>query len=84
MKIGLFAHGGSGNHGCEALARSSMRFLGEHEYTILSERPEDDLRYGLDELAHIVPSQSDMPKGIGYLAYALNMKLGRKIGRAHV
>ena len=77
MKIGLFAHGGSGNHGCEALARSSMRFLGEHEYTILSERPDDDSRYGLDALAQIVPSQSDMPKGIGYLAYALNMKLGR-------
>ena len=77
MKICLYAHGGSGNHGCEALARSSMRFLGEHEYTILSERPDDDSRYGLDALAQIVPSQSDMPKWIGYLAYALNMKLGR-------
>ena len=57
MKIGLYAHGGSGNHGCEALARSSMRFLGEHEYTILSERPDDDSRYGLDALAQIVLSR---------------------------
>lgn len=77
MRVGLYAHGGSGNHGCEALARSSMRLLGEQDYTILSERPEDDFKYGLDALAHIVPSQSGMPKGVGYLAYAVNMKLGR-------
>ncbi|MCR5464853.1 MAG: polysaccharide pyruvyl transferase family protein [Bacteroidales bacterium] len=77
MRVGLYSHGGSGNHGCEALARSSMRFLGENEYTILSERPEDDSRYGLDTLAHIEPSRSDMPKGLGYLAYSLKMKLRR-------
>lgn len=75
MRIGLYSYGGSGNHGCEALARSAMRLLGEQEYTILSERPGDDIHYGLDASARIVPSQSEMPKGVGYLAYALKMKL---------
>ena len=78
MIIGLYAHGGSGNHGCEALARSTMGFLGEHEYVLFSERPKDDVRYGLDSLATIVPSQKDLPKGLGYFAYALEMKRKRE------
>ena len=75
MRIGLYAHGGSGNHGCEALARSTIRFLGEHEYTLFSECPEEDYRYGLGELASIVPSQNDMPRGLGKLAYDIRMKI---------
>lgn len=75
MRIGLYAHGGSGNHGCEALARSTMRFLGNHDYTLFSERPEEDYRYGLGELASIVPSQNDMPRGLGKLVYDIRMKI---------
>lgn len=75
MRIGLYAHGGSGNHGCEALARSTMRFLGNHDYTLFSERPDEDYRYGLGELAAIVPSQNDMPRGLGKLAYEIRMKI---------
>lgn len=77
MRIGLYAHGGSGNHGCEALARSTMGFLGEHEYMLFSERPKDDVFYGLDSLATIIPTQKDLPKGLGYFAYALEMKRKR-------
>ena len=77
MKIGLYAHGGSRNHGCEAIVRSTLKLLGRNEYTILSERPEDDICYGLDKLARVVPSQVDMPKGIGYFAYLTEMKLFR-------
>ena len=77
MKIGLYAHGGSGNHGCEALARSTMQLLGEHEYTLLSERPEEDLLYGLDKKAHIVSSKVDLPGGLGRLAYSAQMRLRR-------
>lgn len=77
MRIGLYAHGGSGNHGCEALARSAMGFLGEHEYVLFSERPNDDVLYGLDSLATIIPTQKDLPKGLGYFAYALEMKRTR-------
>ena len=75
MRIGLYAHGGSGNHGCEALVRSTVHFLGEHDYSLFSERPEEDFLYGLDKLAQIVPSQTDLPKGIGRFAYAVHMKL---------
>ena len=77
MKIGLYAHGGSGNHGCEALVRSTIKLLGSHEYTLLSERPEDDERYGLDESVHIQATQRDLPKGPLYLVYWAEMKLQR-------
>ena len=80
MRIGLYAHGGSGNHGCEALARSTMRLLGNHDYTLFSECPEEDFRYGLGELASIVPSQNDMPLGLGKLAYEIRMKIAPNDG----
>ena len=54
MKIGLYAHGGSGNHGCEAIVRSTLKLLGGNEYTIFSERPDDDIYYGLDKFARVV------------------------------
>lgn len=75
MRIGLYAHGGSGNHGCEALVRSTIQLLGEHEYLLFSERPEEDLHYGLNQQLCVVPSQSDFPKGLGRLAYSVEMKL---------
>lgn len=77
MKIGLYAHGGSGNHGCEAIVRSTLRLLGKNEFAIFSERPEDDICYGLDKLARIVPSQAGLPKGIEYVFYLTEMKLLR-------
>lgn len=75
MRIGLYAHGGSGNHGCEALVRSIVQFLGEHDYSLFSERPDEDCLYGLDKLTQIIPSQTDLPKGLGRIAYDVNMKL---------
>ena len=35
MKIYMYAHGGSGNHGCEAIVRSTSKILKELGY----ERP---------------------------------------------
>ena len=75
MRIGLYAHGGSGNHGCEALVRSTMRLLGDHDYTLFSERPEEDIHYGLEGLSHIIPTQVNLPTGIGHIVYALKMRL---------
>lgn len=78
MRIGLYAHGGSGNHGCEALVRSSMKLLGDHDYTLLSERPEEDVYYGLDKQLQILPTQQNLPAGLGYLAYSAEMRLRRE------
>ena len=77
MRIGLYAHGGSGNHGCEALVRSTVQIIGRHDYSLLSERPDEDFRYGLNLLTTIIPSREGLPKGLGYLIYAAEMKLRR-------
>ena len=45
----LYAHGGSGNHGCEALVRSTVDLLSARGrvFALTSYRPNDDFIYGL-------------------------------------
>lgn len=53
----IYNHGGSANHGCEALVRTALRLFGEEKpIRVLSESPQQDLRYGLGELAQIEPA----------------------------
>lgn len=47
-KIVLYQHSGSGNHGCEAIVRSLVKITGK-EVDLVSFRPEDDKKYGLEE-----------------------------------
>lgn len=76
MNLSLYAHGGSANHGCEALARSTIQSLGKgNQFTLLSERPEEDLKYGLNEITRIESSQDTLPVGLQGFLYKLKMKL---------
>lgn len=52
MKIALYTHGGSGNHGCEAIVRSTKKIT-EADLTLLSDAPEEDLHYGIDKIARV-------------------------------
>ena len=56
----LYGHDGAGNHGCEALVRSTLRLLGtDKEHSVLISRlPEEDRKYGLDTLCNIVERES--------------------------
>lgn len=60
-KIFLYAHGGSGNHGCEAIIRSTIAIMQhcEESYnlTLLSDNPGEDVTYGVDQLCRIIPEQ---------------------------
>lgn len=76
MRIALYAHGGSGNHGCEALVRSIIQTIGpEHEYVLLSESPQEDLNYHIDDIAEIVQPASPMPAGFARLIYLAKARL---------
>ena len=78
MNIVLYGHGGSRNHGCEAIVRSTIHLLGKgHIYTLLSERPDEDYEYGLDSILKIVPSRNPLPSGFRLLLYKIEMKLRR-------
>ena len=53
MKLLLYPHGGSGNHGCEAIVRSTVSLTGAHA-VLASSAPEEDRLYGLDRCCWIV------------------------------
>lgn len=60
MKYILYGHDGSGNHGCEALVRSTIGILGsDRQRTVLISRsPEEDSYYGIDKICKIVERES--------------------------
>lgn len=46
MKIALYMHGGSGNHGCEALVRTVSALVSEFgEVSVFSKEPSEDKKY---------------------------------------
>lgn len=63
--IYLYAHGGSGNHGCEAIVRSTVDLLENlpvNKIALLSSRPEEDKKYGISELCEVVGEKSTYSK----------------------
>ena len=52
-KIVLSPHSGSGNHGCEAIVRSTVKIMPEHRFELFSSSVEEDLRYGLDRCCKV-------------------------------
>lgn len=76
MSVLLYPHGGSGNHGCEAIVRSTVKLIGA-ETVLASSDPEQDRRYGLDVCCRIVKAQQPVRKGsLHFLAAVLMSRLG--------
>ncbi len=57
----LVNHGGSSNHGCEALVRTINSLLGGKNI-VMSDAPEEDLCYGLNDVLTVIPSTSSYSK----------------------
>ena len=75
----LYGHGGSSNHGCEAIVRATAGLLGG-EISLLSQHPEQDLRYEIDQICRIT-EDTDAPLRRGTLKWflsSLETKLTRK------
>jgi colanic acid/amylovoran biosynthesis protein len=51
----LYGQGGSGNHGCEAIVRSTAQLLAPAHLEVFSHNPEQDIHFGLDRLCTIRP-----------------------------
>ncbi len=43
--INMFPHVGSGNHGCEAIVRSTEKLFSDHSITLFSNHPDEDKLY---------------------------------------
>ena len=54
-EILMYAHAGSGNHGCEAIVRSVCGILGkENSMAVISHDIEEDQKYGLDSVCRLI------------------------------
>lgn len=52
MNFTLYPHGGSCNHGCEAIIRATAKLVG-NQITLFSENPTEDFSVGLNNLCQI-------------------------------
>ena len=53
-KIVIYNHGGSGNHGCEALIRTALNLVKFNENNIVvTESPQQDIHYKVNEIAQM-------------------------------
>lgn len=58
MKYVMFEHAGSGNHGCEAIVRSTVSMLGaENKYFLQTFNNEEDVKFGINNLAKLIKSK---------------------------
>lgn len=80
MKKVLYMHGGSGNHGCEALVRTTSQLLGGPEDVILwSFQAEEDIRYGSAKAAERLVRTEEMKRGSpAYIEALIRRKLLRQ------
>lgn len=81
-KMLFYAHGGSGNHGCEALVRSSTKILNQKPI-LFSSSPDQDVKYGVSDFAELVSyytSQYSLREKltISYLCYAFGYHFLKK------
>lgn len=69
-KIAMYMHGGSGNHGCEAIINSTCKMI-ENPVAVLSTRAEEDRKYTLEDLCKIYQERNPVSDvwthGIYYL-----------------
>lgn len=56
--IHLYYHAGSGNHGCEAIVRSTVKMLGQ-PMTLWSVSPDEDYAYRLNDVIKIDEDKAD-------------------------
>ena len=64
-KIYMYAHGGSGNHGCEAIVRSTIKMLKQisnEKAILISSKPEEDEKYDIDKICKILKDKYSYSK----------------------
>lgn len=78
-KIFLYAHGGSENHGCEAIVRSTIAMLRgktQYDFTLISKRPTEDAAYGIDQICNVIQEQTSYSRfSVSFAKAYLHLKL---------
>lgn len=75
MKIAMYMHAGSGNHGCEALVRTISSLMPKHcEVKVFSKRPDEDFKY-IKDVSSVACGQPLSKKTFAGFFAALRCKL---------
>lgn len=77
-KFFLYGHGGSGNHGCEAIVRSTLKLLEvfSGEKVLITTNPKEDIANGLNKICRLVQDTAPWPKkSLEFLKAYLSLKL---------
>lgn len=73
----FYTHGGSENHGCEAIAYTLKNVL-KQNVTLFSANPQEDEKYSLAECMNIRPDRQKFElQGLKKLVYKVNYKLSK-------
>ena len=68
MNLYLFPYGGSGNHGCEAIVRSTAKLFHDEHVKLFSIHPDQDFKVHLDEVCEIHSERKAISrKSLSYL-----------------
>lgn len=80
MKLTLYPHGGSGNHGCEAIVRSTARLTLGAQLNLFTNNCGEDDQYGLDTVCDLIGAERSISRNsLGYWRALVQSKLcGRK------
>lgn len=72
----LYSHGGSGNHGCEAIVRGTQKIIGRENMMVYSLNKEEDKLYGLDKVVNLGDLRLDYSRlNIKRIIASLKIKL---------
>lgn len=79
----LYSHDGSGNHGCEALVRTTAQVLKRIDnninVTLVSERPDEDKKYGIGEICTSIVGRYEQKTPIHFSSHFIKAYLDLKI-----
>lgn len=79
MKFFLYGHNGSGNHGCEAIVRSTYKILNKNnlnEFTLATNGKKEDENYGLNNIINLKEEKNNVTKiNFNYIKAYLSLKL---------
>lgn len=62
MKYVMYPHGGSGNHGCEAIVRSTVKLIG-NDTTLFTNKMKEDCKVGLQDLCKLDVAEKPIRSG---------------------
>lgn len=75
QNIILYGHGGSGNHGCEAIVRSTGKILSKKTLHLMSSNITEDIKYGVDAIVLPYSTKKYIKKSWHFIKAYLKLKL---------